>query len=230
MLAKKFWLPFGLLALSMIATGCGGGGSGSVGVGIIFANTWYDFYGRPCGSSPYPGCDYYNYGGKINSQNDPFFFSNGPLNPFDSWISPDGIYYFGGFAVNATQDESGRDVIADIATMENEKVQRAGEKFAAKYALSEAKSLEMARTLFDFAIVSGKRARTEADQRAFLKNMTGISAEKGLAAIELAQKGNRSGLESLNDDIAGYWGTTPETSQRVLKTWFKEYLPVVGVK
>lgn len=239
---KKLSLISAGFALALSAAGCNGGGGG------YYAPAWYNVYGGYCGSTLGPGCNFYGDGYKITASEDPYwstnYFTFGFWTYYDSygyyqsytgygWQSPDGIIYTdSGYALNNSEDRDSKDWIADVSDAESKVVSVVGEKFATKYALSADTGLHIARTLNDYATLtkkSKKRARTEQDIADFSKRLYGVTAEKATAAIDDAKKGNPGTLENLNGEVATYWGTSPETSKAILKSWYKHQLSEVGM-
>jgi len=235
------------LATGLMASGChvvtyqGGGGG--------YSQAWYDVYGNYCGSgAPQPGCNFYANGRKIVDSEDPYYGSSNTLQygswyyvdsyGYDQsyygwgWLSGTGILYDEyGNALNNQGDQDSRDLIGDVAEAEKAVVTAVGKQFAAKYALAEDAGVNIAKTLNDWATISKKqkRARTDADVADFSKRLYGVSIEKAQSAIDSAQKGDLAGLESLNSDVATHWGTSPETSKAILKSWYKKQLAEIGV-
>lgn len=227
---------------------CGGGGGGGGSHSDPYLQPWYDVYGYRCGSgTPRPGCNFYWDGTKIKDVNDPYFYSSynldyGTWSFTDSygyarnftgwaWWSPDNILYDDlGHALNeeGQNEASGADAIAAAAKQEEEVVSAVGRDFAAKYALSDEAGLNIARTLKDWAVLAKRRARTQADIAEFSKRLYGVSMESALAAFETAKAGDLSGVERVNGEIATYWGTGPETSREILKSWYKSELLKAG--
>jgi len=56
------------------------------------------------------------------------------------------------------------------------------------------------------------------------KQLFGVDLNEAKAALEQAQKGDLSAVESLNTEIAAHWGTQPETSKEILKSWYKDQI------
>jgi hypothetical protein len=238
-----------LVATSGLVTGCQTVATGTGGGGV-YIQAWYDVYGNHCGNgTPGPGCNFYSDGYKITAGEDPFS-SNGYMLNYNTylytdsygysqqytgygWVSTDGILYDDlGYALNSGEDRDSRDMIGDVAAAEQAVVSKAGKDFAAKYALSEDAGVSIARTLNDWATLSKKekRARTEQDVADFSKRLYGVSVDKAQAALDAAKKGDQSGVLQINTDVATYWGTSPETSKAILKTWYKDQLAEAGVK
>jgi hypothetical protein len=234
-------------AMSMSACNPGGGGP--------YMQPWYDVYGYQCGSgTPGAGCNFYWDGSKIVDYEDPYYNANnlvqfGAWNYYDSygyyqtyygwgWLSPTGILYDDyGYALNNDAEEDGRDLIGDVASLEKQVVTNAGKRLAERFSsmstpLSEAAGIKIAQTLNDWATLSKKqkRARTDQDIADFSNRLYGVSLDKAKAALDTAKTGDLKGLESVNTDVATYWGTSPETSKAILKGWYEKQLSDVGVK
>jgi hypothetical protein len=226
------------LAAAVLVSACGGGGGGGGGGGYVDPGyqAWYDVYGYKCGYAPGPGCNFYANGYKIIDVEDPYFssyysLSYGTVSYYDSygyystysgwtWKSPNGIYY--DYYGDALNDDSGagRDFAADVAQQEQNVVKSAGEFFAAKYSLDAATGVKVAKILHDYAELGKSRARTEADIADFSKRLYGQDLNKVKGALAEAMKGNKTQLNSVVEEAATNWSTTPETMKEILKVWY----------
>jgi hypothetical protein len=213
-----------------------------VTTGPTYQQAWYDVFGNVCGrGDPRPGCNFYADGSKIQDYEDPYYASNayyyGVYDYYDSfgyystyvgwaWMSPTGIVYDEyGRALNESGSEGdSRDLIADAAGAEQKKIEEAGKEFASRYALSETTGIRIARTLTDWATLSKRqnRARTAEDVADFSKRLFGVSLGAAQKALDAAKTGNKAPVEAMNSDVARHWGTDPETSSKILKTWFRD--------
>ena len=240
---KAFAIGVTLVAMSGVAfTACGGGGGG--GGGGPYYQPWYDVYGNYCGSGdPTPGCNFYADGIKVHDLNDPYYAggagvyyeyglwtftdSYGFAASYDgwAWLSPSGILYNDiGQALNENAEESSRDIIEDTAKQEEKVVLAAGEGFASRFALQSETGVDVARTLNAWATLTRdrkSRVRTEKDIADFSKRLFGIEVSQAKVALGLAKEGDLSRAKELNAQIANHWGTSPETSAQILKTWYK---------
>jgi len=224
---------------------CGGGGGviigGCTGSCDPGYTAWYDVYGHYCGNRPGPGCNFYADGEQIVDVEDPYFYnwyldyatwtytdSYGYRRTYTgyAWLSDSGILYDEyGYALNKLKNgQTGKDLIGDVAALEDKKVAAAGKAFATKYALAEATGVQIAKTLNDWAVLGKKRAKTDADLAAFTKRLYGISLDSAKSAIEVAQQGDMGQLENLNTEVAAHWGTSAETSKAILKSFYKKQL------
>lgn len=205
-----------------------------------YYNVWYDVYGHRCGNNtPMPGCNFYYNGNKIQDAQDPYFGNK--LLEYSSnwtytdsygyrqsytgyaWLSPTGILYNDfGRALNEVDADEGRDILAEAADIEAAVIEDAGASLAGRFALAGDRAVAIARTLNDWAVLGKTRSRTEQAAADFAQRIYGVSASAALAALSDAEKGNLGGLHTLNRQVAAYWGTTPETSQAILSTWFAE--------
>jgi len=232
------------LGLALSAPGC-----------VIITTTttyqpaWYDVFGNVCGSGdPSPGCNFYADGTKIRDQQDPYYASNayyyGFYDYYDSfgyystyvgwaWVSPTGIVYdeYGHALNEAGSEGDSRDLIADAASAEQKKIEAAGKDFAARYALAEATGIRIAKTLTDWATLSKRqnRARTADDVADFSKRLFGVSLSTAQTALDSAKAGNKAPVEAMNAEVAQHWGTDPETSKKILKTWFRDQAQGAGL-
>lgn len=237
---KTLGAAMAALAAAVMVSACGGGGGGGGGGGIWIDpgyGAWYDVYGRSCGYSPKPGCNFYSDGYKIIDVEDPYFKSYYALEfgYFDyynytkgryetyygwGWESPNGIIYDDwGDALNNT-DGQGRDFSADVAAQEQTVIQTAGKAFAEKYDLTLEKGMQVAKIAHDYALISKDRARTEADYADFSKKMYGLDLNKVKGALAEAMKGNKVELENMVNSTALDWKTSPATMKRIMKAWY----------
>ncbi|MBS1960425.1 MAG: hypothetical protein JST80_13190 [Bdellovibrionales bacterium] len=215
---KTYVMPLSLILLSACNF------STSVDLGY---SSWYTAFGQACGYTPRPGCNYYYNGAKIMIYQDPFY-SGQSWN--DYWTSPNGIWYGpGGYAINSQQDQASTDVIGAVAAEEQQMVEQVGKDFAQKYALADDKGIQIATTLRDWAEIGKTRARTEADLNDFVKRLYGVDPARVSKAIESALKHDSSKLLELNTDVAAHWGTTPETSQKILREWYRREITGLGI-
>ena len=214
-----------------------------------YDRAWYDVYGNQCNSYGYPtpGCNFYADGSKITASNDPYSYnetlywdywsytdSYGYYRHYTgyAWQSSDGIIYDDyGNALNEMDQSAGEtpDVLAQAAQKEVKVATQVGQEFAQKYALSENTGITIAKTLQAWAVLGRDRSRTPDDVKAFAKRLYGIDANKAVDAMNASIQGNQKGLLDLNADVAAHWGTTPETSSRILKSWYSDSLSTVGV-
>lgn len=204
---------------------------------------WYNVYGYVCGyDHPTAGCNFYADGAKIVAGEDEYYYA-GPeagglefdlWGYYDSygyyteyygwaWLSPTGILYDEfGYALNETGEDEGRDLVAQMAMLENKKVEAAGHKLAEKFALAEDTGVQIAKTLQDWATLGRKRERTDADKAEFAKRLFGVDMTDAKDALKNAESGDLSKLEAVNSEVARHWGTSPETSKAILKTWYAQ--------
>ncbi len=215
-----------------------------------YRRAWYDVYGNLCSSYSYPtaGCNFYSNGMKIIANEDPYFSGFNLYYDFWSftdsfgfwrnyfgyaWLSPTGILYdqFGN-ALNETDasEQPSADVIASAAELEKSRSIGAGKVLAQKYALAESAGIRIAKTLQDWAVLGRSRARSQGDVADFSKRLYGVEYDRAAKAIRDAAQGSRGSLEILNQDVAAHWGTSPETSRKILTRWYREELESLGVK
>ena len=199
---------------------------------------------------PRPGCNFYWYSTKlvkIIDQEDPYFNStytdpvtgvtthlynltwdhyvyslNGTTYAFDgpAWVSPNGLIYNEyGNALNQKKGH-GRDLVGDVAKAELNVVTSAGKAFAARYALSDAKGIEIAKTLNDWAKIGKDRVRSEQDISVFTQRLFGVPYSNVKNAVLEAQKGNQDAMNQAINTAAHSWGTNEEGMRQVLKNWF----------
>jgi len=233
--------------------GGGGSGSGSNGGGGTYTDpykhAWYDVYGTQCINNGYPmsGCNFYADGTKITSSEDPYYNnltlyydvwtytdSYGYRRSYTgyAWLSTDGILFDSyGNALNEIDQGSSEtaDVLSQASTAENQVAKSVGKAFAQKYALAESTGITIAKTLQAWAVLGRDRARNADDVKAFAKRLYGIDADKAVNAINASIQGNQQALLDMNADVAAHWGTTPETSSKILKSWYSDSLTSVGV-
>jgi hypothetical protein len=209
---------------------------------------WYDVYGYHCGNgAPKPGCNFYSDGVKIADFEDPYFTGGYTLQYADwfyydsygyesyytgwAWLSTSGILYDDqGYALNESRENGGRDVLADVAELEQNMVQTAAKGLVAKHpALSEAAAMDIASALNDWAKLGKKGGRTEADMKAFTKRLFNVDADAGSNAIDAAMAGDLSKVEAMNAQIAAHWGTDAETSKEILQSWYARQITEAGM-
>jgi hypothetical protein len=219
-----------------------------------YYNVWFDVYGHRCNTgAPMPGCNFYYNGNKIQDVQDPYFASRileyssnwtytdsyGYRQSYTgyAWLSPTGILYNDfGRALNEVDTSEGRDIIAEAADIEEAVIKDAGASLAARFdlggqnSLAEDRAIAIARTLNDWAVLGKSRSRTEQAAADFAQKIYGVKAEAALNALAEADAGKLEALNALNRQVAAYWGTTPETSQAILTTWFAEDAKELGVK
>lgn len=233
-----------LSACNVTTTGGYSSGGYNGGYSDPYRRAWYDVYGTRCISNGYPmsGCNFYADGSKIQASADPYYSSMSLYFDYWSytdsygyyrtyngyaWLSSTGILYDQyGNALNEMDSESevSTDVIAAAANQEKNITRQVGLQFAQKYALAESAGVNIAKTLQDWAVLGRDRARTEADVALTSKKLYGVSLDQAKNAIVEAAKGNQSGLQELNIDVAAHWGTSPETSKEILTSWYKAEL------
>jgi len=214
-----------------------------------FYTAWYDVYGNHCGNgNPRAGCNFYSNGAKISSSQDPYAgqanytfnywtYNDSYGNPHSysgyAWMSPDGVLYdSNGNALNS--EESGApsaDVIASAAAEEKRVATEVGKVLAQKYALAEDQGIMISKTLQAWAVLGRDRARTDDDAADFTSRLYGVNATKAKSAITQAlATQSQAPLDDLNVDVAAHWGTSPETSGRILKSWYKDEVAAYGIK
>lgn len=234
---------FAFISFSTLLTGCHYSSD-------PYRNAWYDVYGRYCGTGyPYPGCNYYVNGSKIYSTQDPFYGSSvyyyDLWSYYDSygyyrvyvgyaWLSNTGILYDQfGYALN---DSSGNheitpDVIAAAAEKEKETVILTGKQFSQRYSLAEEKGILISKTLQDWAVLARDRVRQDADVDVYLGKLYGVDPVQAKEALfQVGSTGQFKALEDLNADVAAHWGTTPETSRKILQSWYQDELNSMNLK
>lgn len=142
------------------------------------------------------------------------------------WKSPNGIIYdYNGNALNKKKGSGGRDIVRSVAKAENAVVAKAGKELAARYSLSAAKGVQIARTLNDWAKIGKSRAKTEKDFSEFSQKLYGVNYLKVKSAILAAAAGDREQMQQTVAQAARNWGTNEETMKQVLRTWYKGQVP-----
>ena len=116
--------------------------------------------------------------------------------------------------------KEGRDILGQVAEAETSKITEAGKGFAEKFALSEETGIRISQSLHDAAVGRKAGVRTEADYAAITNQLFGVDQKRALSEAIKAAKGDLSGLERINDEVAQSWGTDPATSKKIAKTWF----------
>jgi hypothetical protein len=214
-----------------------------------YYHAWYNVYGSYCGNGyPTSGCNFYANGSKITMSGDPYYHSGVTLyNDFwtytDSygyrrsysgfaWLSSTGILYDqSGNALNELEDDQApMDLVSEVAAKEKTSREAVGRALAQKYALNEDTGVMISKTLQDWAKLGKDRSRTGADISDFSKRLYGVSADQAESAIEQSVlKGNSKAVEELNVDVAAHWGTSPEVSKQILKSWYKDEAAALGM-
>ena len=183
-----------------------------------------DLLNRRCPemSSPLPNCQY-------DGQ-----FPSPPYDDYPAVVgwgsgSPDGhatpVCDEYGFCSSAGSTSSGRDTLAEIGEIEARRIASAGQRFSAQYHLSAATGLNVVKAFYDFRELSAHRTRTDADVKIFVQRTYGLDAERITSAITEMEKGNLGPIHAAVSDAADYWGTTPETMQVILKSWYGDQIP-----
>lgn len=224
-------LVVAVVALAVFAGCRSGGGEG------YYAMPWYDVYGKECGYTPSPGCNYNANGRKIFVREDPFyghsphFWCGIGYDPDTcsqalgwSWFSPSGILYDPwGYALNADSANASRDIIAEAGAEAQERVLSLGRDFAKKNALTEEVGIRIARVLHQMATLPGRlgRARTEADIADFTRRLYGVDYSRVISAARDYQAGDTRSLRELNAEVARNWGTSPEVTEQILRRWYE---------
>jgi hypothetical protein len=214
-----------------------------------FYTAWYDVYGNRCGNgNPTAGCDFYSNGVKITAGQDPYnahsvytfdfwSYNDSYGNPHTysgyAWRSPDGVLYDNnGNALNE-QDSAGgsADVIALAAEQEKQVAVQMGKILSQKYAIAEDKGILISKTLQSWAILGRDRARGDDDAADYTSRLYGVDATKAKTAITQAMATqSQQPLDDLNVDVAAHWGTSPETSKQILKSWYKDEVAAYGIQ
>jgi hypothetical protein len=247
---KTFVKLLGLICVATSLTACTGSYSGgNGGGGGPYYTAWYDVYGTYCSNSaPRAGCNFYANGTKITASNDPYYYnmtlyydywtytdSYGYSRSYNgyAWLSNDGILYdqYGNALNEQDSSEQSADVIALAAALEQKTAVQAGKILAQKYALSEDQGVIISKTLQDWATLGRDRARTSDDISDFATRLYGIDPVKAKNALTTAlSTQSQQPLEDLNADVAAHWGTSPETSKIILKSWYKDEVAAYGIK
>ncbi len=143
-----------------------------------------------------------------------------------AWMSPTGIIYdANGVALNEQEAGVGRDLMTSIAEGEEAMAQAAASRLSDQFALAEASSLRIARTLGDWATLGRKHGRTKKDLEDFSRRLYGVELNQATAVLSrFAATRDMADLEGLNEDIATAWGTDPEISKTVLLSWYGKFL------
>ena len=244
-------VTFAAISLSacVIVTVNGGSSGGSTYVDP-YQHAWYDVYGNECTANGYPmsGCNFYADGSKITASGDPYYssltlyydtwsytdsYGYGRNYTGYAWLSQDGVLYdSNGNALNELDSDSTEtaDVLSQASQAESAMAVQVGQAFAQKYALAEDQGITIAKTLQSWAVLGRDRSRTSADVAAFSKRLYGVSIDSATAAMTSAMKGDESALNDLNVDVAAHWGTSPETSKQILKSWYADDLSQLGVQ
>ena len=244
-----------LLGLAVVAAtlnACSGttvvttGGGGTVDP---YYHAWYDVYGNYCVNGyPMSGCNFYADGTKISSSGDPYHnsmtlyydywtytdsYGYGRSYTGYAWLSSTGILYdnYGNALNEMDSDSSSNDVISAASAQESQLNKAVGKAFAQQYALAEDKGITISKTLQDWATLGRDRARTTADIADMSKRLYGLDADRTMSAFNQALTSqSQQPLEELNVDVAAHWGTSPEVSKKILKSWYKDEAASYGIQ
>jgi hypothetical protein len=197
---------------------------------------------------PLSGCNFYADGSKISANGDPYHnsmtlyydywtytdsYGYGRSYTGYAWLSSTGILYdnYGNALNEMDSDSASNDVIAAAAAQQDQVTKAVGKAFAAKYALAEDKGITISKTLQDWATLGKDRARTTADIADFSKRLYGLDANRTMGAFQAAlSTQSQQPLEELNVDVAAHWGTSPEVSKTILKSWYKDEVSAYGIQ
>jgi hypothetical protein len=207
---------------------------GQQGGGTPVAPGFYDFQGRLCGYSPYPGCTYLANGGKAMVWDDPYY---GGMVQFSyswgyctggyasgaycsaTWWSPTGVWYGrDGYAINATA-ERGRDLITDIAEDERAAIDETVARFADRYGLAEVPARELVTQLNAFERATRGRGRTPDDYETLSRRLLGRGYAEAVSALAAYRGGDDGALRELEVEVAQRWGTDPESVRELLRDY-----------
>jgi hypothetical protein len=214
-----------------------------------YYTSWYDVYGNYCGNTtPMPGCNFYANGNKIQDYQDPYYSqkflqyssdwtytdSYGFTQNYSgyAWLSSDGILFDDfGHALNEVDQTDSHDLLGEAADLEAQAIEGAGASLASRFALASDRAVEIARTLNDWAVLGKSRARTQQDVADYAQKIYGVSATAAQAALASAEStGDKTALNALNQQVAAYWGTNPETSQAILSAWYTDEAAALQAK
>jgi hypothetical protein len=234
---------------TVVTSGGGGGGGGGVVVVDPYYHAWYNVNGTYCTNGyPLSGCNFYADGSKISANGDPYHnsmtlyydywtytdsYGYGRSYTGYAWLSSTGILYdnYGNALNEMDSDSASNDVIAAAAAQQDQVTKAVGKAFAAKYALAEDKGITISKTLQDWATLGKDRARTTADIADFSKRLYGLDANRTMGAFQAAlSTQSQQPLEELNVDVAAHWGTSPEVSKTILKSWYKDEVSAYGIQ
>jgi O-acetyl-ADP-ribose deacetylase (regulator of RNase III) len=95
-----------------------------------------------------------------------------------------------------------------------------GKQLVQRYALSEEKATEIAKSLQDWAFLGKKHGRTTKDVAQFTQRVFGVKLDQAATAYAKALAGDSKAAEELNKQVATRWGTSPETSKEILSNGF----------
>ena len=128
----------------------------------------------------------------------------------------------GNGGMTGTDENSGRDLISDQAANEQAALTAQGRAFAQEHGLTEAVGSEIAQSFHDWEILGKSRARTQEDVADYTRKIFGVEIRDFHQATERAAQGDSRALDELNCAVATYWGTTPETTSKILTEWYSE--------
>jgi hypothetical protein len=109
---------------------------------------------------------------------------------------------------------SSRDLLSEIATDDDTRIDAAGVRYAHRFALSDEQGFQLARMIRDYSAI---RNRSESDMADFAKRLYGVDPAEIVSAVAAAQLGERENLNALITDAARHFGTTPEIMKTIAR-------------
>lgn len=134
----------------------------------------------------------------------------------------DTVYY----RTDGSVESVSRDLITDIAQAEEIVLNSQGRHYSDKFELSAEQGLKIARTIRDFNQV---QKRTDADLADFAQRLYGVEPSRIVSAVGRAQAGEPASLDSLVNEAAQRFETTPGNMKRIVRELHGKLLSEQGV-
>jgi hypothetical protein len=132
-------------------------------------------------------------------------------------------YYYNG---DGTTDTS-RDIITNIAQVEQQKLEAQGKHFADKFSLSLDQGIKIAKTISDFNTIQN---RSDSDVADFSNRLYGVNPTDIVSAVGKAQAGDNSQLNSVVNEAAKNFNTTSDNMKNIVKTLHGKMLEQQGIR
>ena len=121
------------------------------------------------------------------------------------------------FVFEQTTD-SGKDLEAAAAMIEEKEVENMVTKLVAEYRFSSDRAFEVARLTTSFRNLSSKRDLSNREKDMFVRELIGVSYSQGKEALEASFEGNTGDLEAVLENAATLNGTNPKAISEILNT------------
>ena len=123
------------------------------------------------------------------------------------------------FVFEQTTD-SGKDLEAAAAMIEEKEVENMVTKLVAEYRFSSDRAFEVARLTTSFRNLSSKRDLSNREKDMFVRELIGVSYSQGKEALEASFEGNTGDLEAVLENAATLNGTNPKAIKPAMEKLF----------